>query len=68
MTLGQLLKESRMKKGLSQKQFCEKYGFKLITYCLWETNTKRPRITTWQKLSECTGISLEKLAKLCTTK
>ncbi|MDR2426559.1 MAG: helix-turn-helix domain-containing protein [Endomicrobium sp.] len=53
-----LLRNYRIKKGLSQKKAAELIGVSDITYNRWEQNKAQPRESQYLKISEVLGIDI----------
>ena len=57
----ELLKQTRLSKGLSQKEVSEKLGVAKSTYSMYESGTREPNIQTILKLAELLSIPVSDL-------
>lgn len=64
MTLGELLRKSRVKSCLLQSEAADKLGITLQAVSSHERDVKKPSIRTLRKYSDLYGISISRLAKL----
>ena len=51
MTIGERIKELRIKKGLTQKQLANQTGLSEISIRKYEADERRPKIETIRKIS-----------------
>jgi transcriptional regulator with XRE-family HTH domain len=58
-TTGTVLKEARLKTGLTQVELAEKAGVHINTYARIERDEQEPTFDTVKKLTKALGISLE---------
>ena len=58
------LKEARIKKGLSQKEFADNIGVAKSTYSLYESGNREPNVQTIKKIADFLGISADELLGL----
>ncbi len=61
--LSERIYKFRRKKGLSQEQLAEKIGVSRQAISKWESGTSTPELEKLLALSECFGITLDKLVK-----
>ena len=61
--LGQELKQLRENKGLRLEEVGLILGVSNATVCMWEHNSRRPKLSTLIKISKLYNISIEKLIK-----
>ena len=57
----QRLKESRLKKGLTQTELGEKVGVKQSTFTNWENGKREPSYENLVKLADLLEVSLDSL-------
>lgn len=58
-TTGKVLKEARLKKGLTQGELAEKSGIHPNTYARIERDEQEPGFETVKKLAKALGLKLE---------
>ena len=56
MTLGERIREARLKKGLTQEQLAEKIGVAKSTLTGYEKGNREPDVLKLQKLIDCLGV------------
>lgn len=61
MTLGELLREAREKKGLSVRELAKMVGISHPTIYNYEQDNHTPRITHLKRLAQALDIKLEEL-------
>lgn len=61
MTTGQLIKEARKKKQMTQKQLAEKLGISYVNISKWENNLRNPKYNTLKRIAAALGVNWLKL-------
>ena len=61
MTFGEILKELRKKKGLTQVQFAEIFNISKGTIAMWEINQRQPDKDTLSALADYFKVSVDYL-------
>jgi len=61
MTLGEKIKEARVKSGYTQEQFAEKLGVSRQAVTKWETDRGMPDIENLKLMSQLLGVSVDYL-------
>lgn len=56
MTIGERIKEFRLKAGLTQSELAEKLGIPYQSIGQWERGLRSPKIETLQKIAEALGV------------
>lgn len=65
LKIGQILKEARKKKGLTQRQVANKLGYGSVQFVsLFERGLSKIPYKTWKPLCEIVGISTKRLVKI----
>lgn len=57
MTLGDVIKDARVRKSIKQSEVAEYVGVTVQTYIKWETNETEPKASQVAKLSKILGVS-----------
>lgn len=63
-SFGNLLKELRLEKGLSQKKAAEILGYAQSTYCDWENGKIEPTLSAIKQICILFGVSADELLGL----
>lgn len=61
MTIGERIKEFRLKAGLTQSELAEKLGIPYQSIGQWERGLRSPKIETLQKIASALGVPLSQL-------
>lgn len=61
MTIGELIKQYRNDKGMTQKQLAEMLGLAEITIRQYETNKREPKIPMLRRIAKILGVSFQDL-------
>lgn len=61
MTIGEVFKEQRLLRGVSQKEVAKATGISQKAISFWERNERTPNIADCIKLADYYGISLDEL-------
>lgn len=64
MTIGERIKDARMKAGISQQELADKLGIKSAGISQWETDKRTPKNQTMLKIADAIGIDLAELLGL----
>ncbi len=64
--VGSLIKELRLSKGYTAKEFSKKIHIPYSTYSNYENNNREPNTEVLQKICENLGITVEELLRLST--
>ena len=59
MTMGEAMREARMKKGMTQIKLSEISGIVRNSICEYEKNKRTPNIVTVEVLADTLGISID---------
>lgn len=61
MTIGELIRDARKKKGLTQKELGERLEVSDVSIAQWENGIRNPRFETRQKLAKALDIDIAEL-------
>lgn len=61
MTTGELIRDARKKKGLTQKELGERLGISDVSIAQWENGLRNPRLETRQKLAKALDMDVTAL-------
>lgn len=61
MTIGQRIREARIKAGLTQAELAEKLGISYVGVSQWERDIRNPKIETVRKIADALGMKLSEL-------
>jgi transcriptional regulator with XRE-family HTH domain len=62
--VGNRIREARLRADLTQAGLAEKVGVEPQTVSAFERGTRLPRLSTLQRIAECTGVRLTALVEL----
>ena len=56
MTIGERIREARLKAGFTQRMLADELGISFINVSQWENGARNPKIETLQKIAEVLGV------------